>query len=75
MDNHLYPKSRVVDIARFFEINDVIEIVSPLFQDLGITSVYFREQTIEPLEAFPDTVKFSLKAKSIKPAEFSILNG
>ncbi|NDW10950.1 hypothetical protein D0T56_14965 [Dysgonomonas sp. 520] len=74
MDNHHYPKSKIVDITRFFEINDVIEIVSPLFQDLGITSIYFKEQSIEPVEAYPDTVKFSLQAKSIKPAEFTIID-
>lgn len=74
MDEHQYPQSKVIDLVRFFEINDVIEIVSPLFQDLGINSVYFKEQSIEPLEAFPDTVKFTLQAKSIKSAEFSILN-
>lgn len=75
MNEHHYPKSQVIEVARFFEVNDVIEVVSPLFQDLGINSIYFREQTIDPVEAFPDTFKFSLKAKSIKPAEFSILNG
>ena len=75
MDEHLYPQSKVKEIARFFEINDVIEVVSPIFQDLGISSLYFKEQTIDPVEAFPDTIKFTLQAKSIKPAEFSILNG
>jgi len=75
MDEHYYPKSKMIEIRRFFEVNDVIEVISPLFQDLGINSIYFREQSVEPVEAYPDTIKFSLQAKSIKPAEFSIING
>lgn len=75
MDEHLYPQSKVKDIARWFEINDVINIVSPIFQDLGINSIYFKDQQVDPVEAYPDTIKFTLNAKSIKPAEFSILNG
>ncbi|MDR2002149.1 MAG: DUF6046 domain-containing protein [Prevotella sp.] len=75
MAEHQYPQSKIKDFARFFEINDVIEIVSPLFQDLGIHSIYFKEQSVEPVEGFPDTVKFTIQAKSIKSAEFSIING
>jgi hypothetical protein len=76
MAEHQYPQSKVKDFCRFFEINDVIEIVSPLFQDMGINSIYLKEiPNFEPVAGFPDTIKFSLTAKSIKPAEFSILNG
>lgn len=75
MNEHVYPQSKVKEITRWFEINDVINIVSPIFQDLGINSIYFKDQQIDPLEAYPDTIKFSLNAKSIKPAEFSIING
>lgn len=75
MDEHVYPQSKVKEIARWFEINDIIKVVSPIFQDLGINSIYFKDQQIDPVEAYPDTIKFTLNAKSIKPAEFSIING
>lgn len=76
MDEHQYPQSKVKEFLSFFAINDVIEIVSPLFQDAGINSIYLRDMpNFEPLAGFPDTIKFSLLAKSIKPAEFSIING
>jgi hypothetical protein len=75
MQNHLYPQRQVQELSRFFAINDIIEINSPLFNDMGICSIWFKEQTIEPVEAFPDTIKYTFIAKSIRPAEFSILNG
>lgn len=75
MKNHHYPQQAMKEMASFFEINDIIEVTSMLFNDLGIHSLWFKEQTIDPVEGFPDTVKFTLTAKSIKPAEFSILNG
>jgi hypothetical protein len=71
MAEHAYPKEAMQHLCKFFEINDVIDVICPLFQDLGIRSVWFREQSIEPLEAFPDTIKYLLQAKSIKPAEFT----
>lgn len=73
MDEHGYPGAKVRQIARFFEINDVIDVACPLLLDMGIRSVYFKEQSFEPVEGFPDTVKYSLTAKSIKPALFSLI--
>lgn len=75
LDEHAYPQSRLKDFRKFFEINDVIEVHSALFNDLGIHSLWFKEQDVEPLPAFPDTIKYSIVAKSIKPAEFSIIYG
>ena len=73
MDEHGYPGEKVKLLAEFFEINDVIDVACPLLLDLGIRSIYFREQSFEPVEGFPDTVKYSLVAKSIKPAVFSLI--
>lgn len=76
MDEHQYPASKVKELTRFFEINDTIEIISPLFQDMGIDSIYFTDlSNFEPVEGFPDTVRFTIQAKSIKPEEITILNG
>lgn len=73
MDEHGYPGDKVKRMAKFFEINDVIEVACPLLLDMGIKSIYFKEQGFEPLEGFPDTVKYTLTAKSIKPALFSLI--
>jgi hypothetical protein len=75
MVNHWYPQAKLQEFARFFEINDILEVYSAMFSDLGIHSIWLKEQSIEPVEAFPDTIRFSLEARSIRPAEFSILNG
>lgn len=73
MDEHGYPGEKVKEMARFFEINDVIEVACPLLLDMGIKSIYFKEQSFEPVEGFPDTVKYTLSAKSIKPVLFSLI--
>lgn len=73
MEEHGYPGEKVKELVKFFEINDVIEVACPLLLDMGIRSIYFKEQGIEPVEGFPDTVKYSLTAKSIKPALFSLI--
>ena len=73
LDEHGYPGEKVKEMARFFEINDVIEVACPLLLDMGIKSIYFKEQSFEPVEGFPDTVKYTLSAKSIKPVLFSLI--
>ena len=73
MDGHEYPGEKVRKLAKFFEINDIIDVACDLLQDMGIKSLYFKEQGFEPVEGFPDTIKYSLVAKSIKPAVFSLI--
>lgn len=73
MDGHEYPGEKVKKLAKFFEINDVIDVTCDLLLDMGIRSIYFKEQGFEPVEGFPDTIRYSLVAKSIKPAVFSLI--
>lgn len=73
MDGHEYPGEKVKKLAKFFEINDVIDVTCDLLLDVGIRSIYFKEQSFEPVEGFPDTIRYSLVAKSIKPAVFSLV--
>lgn len=73
MDGHAYPGDKVKRLSEFFAINDVIDVACPLLLDMGIKSIYFKEQSFEPVEGFSDTVKYSLVAKSIKPALFSLI--
>lgn len=73
MGEHGYPGEKVKQLRQFFEINDVIDVACPLLLDMGIEAIYFKEQGFEPVEGFPDTVKYSMVAKSIKPAVFSLI--
>ena len=66
-DNHQYPQSAIRRIVELFNLNDVIDVSCDLLNDTGIYSLWFEEQTIEPLQGFPDTVKYSFRARSIKP--------
>lgn len=73
LNEHAYPGEKVKQLVKFFEINDAIDVACPLLLDMGIKSLYFKEQSIEPVEGFPDSIKYSLVAKSIKPALFSLI--
>lgn len=73
MDGHGYPGQKLKELSKIFEVNDIIDVACPLLLDMGIKSVYFKEQSFEPLEGFPDTIKYTLTAKSIKPALFSLI--
>lgn len=73
MDEHGYPGAKLKELTKIFEVNDIIDVACPLLLDMGIKSIYFKEQSFEPLEGFPDTVKYTLTAKSIKPALFSLI--
>lgn len=73
MDEHAYPGEKVKLLSDFFAINDIIDVACPLMLDMGIKSIYFKEQNFEPMEGYPDTVRYSLAAKSIKPALFSLI--
>lgn len=73
LDEHGYPGKKIKELSRIFEVNDVIDVACPLLLDMGIKSIYFKEQSFEPVEGFPDTVKYTLAAKSIKPALFSLI--
>lgn len=73
MNEHQYPADKVKKLAEFFRINDIIDVACPLFMDLGIKAIYLKEQSIEPVEGYPDTIKYSITAKSIKPAVFSLI--
>lgn len=73
MEEHAYPGNKVKQLKQLFDINDVIEVTCPLLLDLGIKSVYLKDQEIEPMEGYPDTVKYSITAKSAKPAVFTLI--
>jgi len=72
--SHDYPQQKIVDFAKMYEYNTTFDVVEcTLLHDLGIFAIYFENlPKLEMLKEFPDTAKYTLKAKSIKPAELTL---
>lgn len=71
---HDYPQQKIVVFSEMYSANATYDVVEcPLLHDLGIFAIYFENMpSLKVLAEYPDTVKYQLKAKSIKPAELSI---
>lgn len=69
--NHWYPGDLMKQVKQLFEVNDTFKITGTVFDDLDIREIYFTDLSdFSFVEGFNDTMKFKLKARSIKPAEF-----
>lgn len=74
MLNHQYPKTQVIKLREFFDVNAPFDIEGEMFDDLNIKSIYFTDLDIAGVAGFADTIQYSLSARSIKPIEFFFLN-
>ncbi|MDB0599662.1 DUF6046 domain-containing protein [Tenacibaculum maritimum] len=74
VENRQYPMNKINLLSRFFEHNDIIEVVGEQFYDKDIDSIYLTAVSITPVEGFADTVQISLSAKSIKGVNYTLLN-
>lgn len=73
VENHWFDSNALLTIKNLFNVNDTYEVIGDIFQALDITEVYFTAlQNLEIVDGYNDTIKFKLKAKSIKPSEFFI---
>lgn len=74
LDEHQYPTSKVQSLRQMFETPDTFEVLEcQIMTDLGINALYFDKiENLQVLEDYPDTVKYTMKAKSIQPPEFTI---
>ena len=74
LDAHQYPTAKMQTFRQMFETPDIFDVLEcRLMRDLGIYALYFEKvDSLSVLEDYPDTVKYTLKAKSIQPPEFTI---
>ena len=74
LENHHYPGSKMRQLRELFEANTTFEVWDcDILADLGIEQVYFEKiKELKVLEDYQDTVKYQIKAESIKPVEFFI---
>jgi hypothetical protein len=73
-ENHWYPQELLRKVHEMFDIDEVLEVVSTVFSDLDICSIYFdRIDNLSFVDGFNDTIRYKLTAYSIKPTEFENL--
>ncbi|MCT4640383.1 MAG: DUF6046 domain-containing protein [Bacteroidales bacterium] len=72
LQEHNYPFDQEKQLIELFEIQDRIDVTSELFNNKGIDSIYFTSIDLSGVEGYPDTIKYTLAAKSIKPIEFEL---
>ena len=74
MENHQYPTAKMQRFRQLFETPDTFDVLEcQVMTDLGINALYFEKvESLSVLADYPDTVKYTLKAKSIQPPEFTI---
>lgn len=72
MQHHTYPANEMRQLREMFEANTTFEVWDcDILADLGIEQIYFDKlEDLKVLEDYPDTVKFKMTLKSIKPVEF-----
>lgn len=73
VENRQYPKSKISQLARFFEYNNVVKVIGEQFYDKEIDSLYTSSITITPVEGYQDTIQFNLSARSIKAVNYTLL--
>jgi len=73
MNKHHYPADKLKKIHEVFELGTQFNVVSPIFNELGIKCLYFTGLSgLSGVEGYEDTWKYTLSAKSINPIEYSL---
>ncbi len=72
-NDHQYPNSLLTEISQMFEAAGTYAVTGAMFNDLGITEVFFNDAfQVSFVEGFVDTVKYSVNAISTSNAEFLV---
>lgn len=74
MKDHHFPLDKISQLDYLFRVPGGFEVSSQLMDALGITTIWFPEVDITPVQGYSDTVQFSMTGRSIKAVEF-FLNG
>ena len=70
-NQHQYPQNLLTEIAEMFEADGTYAVTGTIFNDLGITELFFNDDfQVSFVEGFVDTVKYSVNAISTSDAEF-----
>lgn len=72
IQNRSYPKDKVKALYRFFSHDYPVEVTGDQFEDKDIRAICFEQIDFQGVEGFADTLKFSLSAFSLSPANFTL---
>lgn len=74
MEEHHYPQEQMRKLRELFEVNAMFDVLDcEVLDDLGVRSLYIDKiESLKFVDGFQDTVKYTLKAKSMQPVEFFI---
>ncbi|MBE9468973.1 MAG: hypothetical protein IMY72_11740 [Bacteroidetes bacterium] len=73
VEEHAYPGDLLNEIHTMFEAPGTYKAIGDIFNDLGITEVFFNSGfKLDFVEGYVDTIKFSVNAISVESAEFLI---
>lgn len=74
MDTHYYPGEKIRKLIEIFNRDERYDVVSQVFSDHGIKSIYLTDMDDQGVQGYPDTWQFTLYAKSIVPVYFDLKN-
>lgn len=72
VEDHLYPQQKKAALSEMFDIRDTVDVIADYFNDIGITSIYFKNIAFRDSADFPDTVGYTLYGKSHADISFTI---
>lgn len=73
MDNHQYPGELMSQVHEMFAEPGTFKAIGDIFYDLGIDEIFFEDDfSIEFVEGYTDTIKYSVRARQVVTADFQI---
>jgi hypothetical protein len=74
MDEHQYPGQLLSSVHEMFAEPGTFKAIGDIFYDLGIDEIFFEDDfSVEFVEGYADTVKYSVRATQVVPVEFQVM--
>lgn len=68
-----HPRQQIEELIALFEKNESFRVYGDLFEEKGISDVFFTGIGLPSETGKPDTQRFSLSARSVVPPEISLI--
>lgn len=74
MGEHHYPTQLIEKLYTFFKYNGVVDAYGTQFYEKDIFNIYLKDIELNGVQGYPDTVQFTITAKSSTPVGFTLNN-